>query len=546
MSKQNGGANDNRVLPLRIKKFDIREMQLNSKVAIIGKPGCFGAGTKVLKHDGTIKAIETIMPGEALMGDDGTIRSVLELRRGFEPMFRITIARGSEEGIVVNATHDLVLLDTTNGEVVEMSVTDYMMMMARDGADATRYHWMWRGVNEFHRFVVPVDETRAWRMGRETATKVLAVIPEAIRFGPLRTRQNFMRGVLAFNSEYMSSKSVGVVEVHHQALDDVIFIARSVGYQTWKIKNRNDAFEMHFVSNPEGEWTAPFDCVRIGGDDNIPYYGFTLDGNHRFLLGDFSVVRNTGKSTLMKDLLFQHRDKFPIGMVLSETNKESGDFDGLVPPLFMYDTYNQQAMDNLVLRQKQMVRKNGENNPKNRAFVIVDDCMDDTSWVNHVTTKGIFKNGRHWDLFFILSMQYCLGIPPSLRTCLDYIFVLREPNLRNRKQLWLNYASIFPYFEMFCDALDDLTQNYHCMVIKNRVLSNKIEDVVFWYLAKQHPPFRVGQDSWWRWAEARYNANYEEDEDREKMQAKKDGSNGDLYGRKRPRGSVKLRVRMED
>ena len=176
--------------------------------------------------------------------------------------------------------------------------------------------------------------------------------------------------------------------------------------------------------------------------------------------------------------------------------------------------------------------------------------MDDTSWVNHVTTKGIFKNGRHWDLFFVLSMQYCLGIPPSLRTCLDYIFILREPNLRNRKQLWLNYASTFPFFEMFCDALDDLTQNYHCMVIKNRVLSNKIEDVCFWYKAKEHPSFRVGKDSWWRWAEANYNARYEEDAERAALEAKMGGATKDtndlMYGRKRRGGGVKLRVRMED
>lgn len=530
------------VLPLKIKKFNIREMQLNSKVAIIGKPGCFAAGTKVLKYDGNVKNIEEIMPFEALMGDDGTMRTVLELRRGTEMMYRITPqsmldAAAIDEPIVVNETHILVLQHCKTGEIIEMTVADYLKL----GQDvASMLYWMWNSVEEFHRFVIPIDETRAWRLGREASTGKLDCVPEVIRYGSQRIRQNFLRGVLAFNPSYMSSQPTGIIDCGLESVrDDVIFVARSLGYRCVG-KNTTECC-IKFAR--KATHAAPFACEPVGEGT---YYGFVLDGNHRFLLGDFSVVRNTGKSTLMKDLLFQHKDHFPIGVVLSETNKESGDFDGLVPPLFMHDTYNQQAMDNLVLRQKQMVRKNGEGNPKNRAFVVVDDCMDDTSWVNHVTTKGIFKNGRHWDLFFILSMQYCLGIPPSLRTCLDYIFLLREPNLRNRKQLWLNYASIFPYFEMFCDALDDLTQNYHCMVIKNRVLSNKIEDVCFWYLAKQHPKFRVGKDSWWQWAERNYNARYEEDEERQAMQAQKDGPGAAEFGRKRPRGGVKLRVRMEN
>jgi hypothetical protein len=519
-------------------------MQLNSKVAIIGKPGCFAAGTKVLKYDGSAKNIEDIMPFETLMGDDGTMRTVLELRQGTERMYRITPSsglKGDDNSVVVNETHILVLQNMLTNEIVELTVADYLKL---DRKKTENLHWMWNSVDQFHRFVIPIDETRAWRLGREVVTGKLASVPEIIRYGSIRIRQNFLRGILAFNPEYMSSKPMGIIDCgpNMSVCDDVMFVARSLGYRCVAFGRGSFCIRFH---DRKRVHTAPFVCEYVG--EGI-YYGFVLDGNHRFLLEDFSVVRNTGKSTLMKDLLFQHKDHFPIGVVLSETNKESGDFDGLVPPLFMHDTYNQKAMDNLVLRQKQMVRKNGEGNPKNRAFVVVDDCMDDTSWVNHVTTKGIFKNGRHWDLFFVLSMQYCLGIPPSLRTCLDYIFLLREPNLRNRKQLWLNYASIFPYFEMFCDALDDLTQNYHCMVIKNRVLSNKIEDVVYWYLAKQHPKFRVGKDSWWRWAESHYNERYEEDEERQALQAQQNGVVPGVQdlGRKRPKGGVKLRVRMEN
>ena len=114
-------------------------------------------------------------------------------------------------------------------------------------------------------------------------------------------------------------------------------------------------------------------------------------------------------------------------------------------------------------------------------------------------------------------MQYCLGVPPALRTCIDYVFILREPNLKNRKKLWENYCSIFPTLQMFCDVMDNLTEDYHCMVIKNRVVSNKIEDVVFWYKAKYHDPFKIGTRDLWEFHDKNYNNHYESDEEKDEM-----------------------------
>lgn len=248
----------------------------------------------------------------------------------------------------------------------------------------------------------------------------------------------------------------------------------------------------------------------------------------------------TGKSTLLKDIIYRHRKKFPIGLIVSETQESSGDFTGLVPDLFIYEHYQQKVIDKLVSRQRRLTRKNGEGKPENYAFLILDDCMSDTRWVKNPTTKGIFKNGRHWDLFFLLAIQYCLGIPPDLRTCIDYVFILREPNIENRRKIWKNYAGIFPTFNMFCDVMDNLTEDYHCMVIKNRVLSNKIEDVVFWYKAKIHKPFRVGTDSLWRYAEQHYNDRYKSEEERQAMY----GENKVEYT-KRAKTQPKFTVKME-
>jgi hypothetical protein len=97
----------------------------------------------------------------------------------------------------------------------------------------------------------------------------------------------------------------------------------------------------------------------------------------------------------------------------------------------------------------------------------------------------------------IITMQYPLGIPPNLRTNIDYVFILRENYLSNRKKIWENYASMFPTLESFCSIMDQTTENYECMVISNNAKSNKINDQVFWYKAENRPDFKLGSKEFW-------------------------------------------------
>ena len=94
-------------------------------------------------------------------------------------------------------------------------------------------------------------------------------------------------------------------------------------------------------------------------------------------------------------------------------------------------------------------------------------------------------------------MQYPLGIPPVLRTNIDYVFILREPYIANRKRIYENYAGMFPTFESFCHVMDQCTENYECLVINNNSKSNKLSDQIFWYKAEEHKEFRLGSKEFW-------------------------------------------------
>jgi hypothetical protein len=150
-----------------------------------------------------------------------------------------------------------------------------------------------------------------------------------------------------------------------------------------------------------------------------------------------------------------------------------------------------------------------ENVPANvdaRSFCLLDDCLYDASWTKDTNIRSFFLNGRHKDLFFIITMQYVMGIPPLLRTNIDYVFILREPYVQNRRRIFENFAGVFPTFEIFCQVMDQCTEDYQCLVIHTNSKSNKLEDQVFWYKAEQHDDFRIGADEYWKY----HNENFEE------------------------------------
>lgn len=226
--------------------------------------------------------------------------------------------------------------------------------------------------------------------------------------------------------------------------------------------------------------------------------------------------RDTGKSFLVRDLLYHHRD-VPIGTVISGTEAGNGFYSKIVPNLFIHNEYNSVIIENVLRRQKavlKQINKEIEVYKKStidpRTFVILDDCLYDSSWTRDKLMRLLFMNGRHWKILLIITLQYPLGIPPTLRTNIDFVFILREPYHNNRKRIYESYCSVFPTFESFCHVLDQTTENYECMVINNNSKSNKLQDTCFWFKASNHEDFRLGAKEFW---EISQNMSEEKEDD---------------------------------
>ena len=115
--------------------------------------------------------------------------------------------------------------------------------------------------------------------------------------------------------------------------------------------------------------------------------------------------RDTGKSYLVKDLLYYHQD-IPIGTVISGTEMGNGFYSKHVPKLFIHNEYNSGIIENILKRQKtvlKQVKKEIETRIKEAILTLehllfLDDCLYDGSWTKDKVMRLLFMNGRHWKL----------------------------------------------------------------------------------------------------------------------------------------------------
>lgn len=216
-----------------------------------------------------------------------------------------------------------------------------------------------------------------------------------------------------------------------------------------------------------------FDPSKIASDSVVVFIG----------------KRNTGKSYCMKDILNCHRD-IPVGVVISPTERANGYFEKFIPKMLIYDECEEVIIKKFLDRQiaistekKKELKRFGSSQIDPRSFLILDDCLYDKRWINNINIRSMFMNGRHYKIFFLITMQHALGLPPVLRNNIDYIFIFRNNIVKEKQKIYDHYAGMFPSFEAFNQVMNQTTENYECLVIDNKIQSNKLEEQVFWYRA---------------------------------------------------------------
>jgi hypothetical protein len=224
--------------------------------------------------------------------------------------------------------------------------------------------------------------------------------------------------------------------------------------------------------------------------------------------------RATGKSYLTREIMFHKRHIASI-IAISRTEKLNSFYSEFIPDSYIYSEYTSDILNRIYERQSIINEDNKKRNKENRKLkddslmLIMDDCMSSKgTWLKDPNILELFFNGRHHHISFILTMQYSVGIPPEMRSNFDYIFLLAEDTINNRKRLYEHYAGMFPSFDIFQQVFSEVTEDYGVMVIDNRIHSKNITDKVYWYRAKTVPKFKAGCDRFRKYHKELYDPDY--------------------------------------
>lgn len=232
---------------------------------------------------------------------------------------------------------------------------------------------------------------------------------------------------------------------------------------------------------------------------------------------DGSVVgiigkRGTGKSILVKDVMYNKRG-IPMGLVMSGTEDGNSYYSRFVPDSFVFTEFDKGSLERLVERQKKLAKKG----QAGKVFVVLDDLMYDKRIMKEKVMRQLLMNGRHWNIFMIVTAQYPADLgPPEIRSNCDYVIACRETIHQNRERLYRMFFGIFPSFDDFCRVFSACTENYGVLVLDNTKQTNNIEDVVFWYKADMHEGsknFRMGHPEFWKFHRRHYMQKDDDDED---------------------------------
>lgn len=376
---------------------------------VTGMPGvgkCHRRGDKMLMFDMSVKNVEDIKEDDLLMGDDSKPRRVMALGNGYDDMYEIKPTKG--DSMFVNKDHILCVVNTYSGDIIEVSVIDFLNWPKYKQQKHKLYrvpltfekksvyidpYWLgtWLGdgcshtagitisnwdtaILEHHEeyaneFGLSISKSKIDTRGNDNCRVYTPVRDSAIhgkcnplmdalrsydlsgyaagdvgrKFIPIdyitndrNTRLNLLAGIIDSDGSKLRNGCYEITQKNEQLSKDIAQLARSLGYYvSYKIKkcsiksigyigsyyritisgahdvpcklDRKKSTERKLIKNV---LRTGFKILHVGKDD---YFGFTLNGNGRYLMQDFVVTHNTYKITqefkkagMQKDVDFFH------------------------------------------------------------------------------------------------------------------------------------------------------------------------------------------------------------------------------------------------
>lgn len=175
-------------------------------------------------------------------------------------------------------------------------------------------------------------------LGLRGTTAGFKFVPDNYKCGSLETRKQILSGLLDTDGS-LSHNGFDYISKSERLANDVAYLARSLGLA---------AYVKECQKSCQNDFTGTYYRVSISGDcDIIPnrvarkqakpreqkkrvtvtgfsvekvandnFYGFSLDGNQRYLMGDFTVTHNSGKSVVIAEFCKRAIQQFPSTRII--------------------------------------------------------------------------------------------------------------------------------------------------------------------------------------------------------------------------------------
>jgi len=298
--------------PLRPKQQDVVDMAINymkktgggllSVPCGFGK--CLAPGTPVIRYDGLVVPVETIRPGDQLMGDDSTMRNVLSINNGSMQMYRVIDRINEHNYYDVNQQHILSLvylgekvfmydkMEINKYTILDICLTDYLKLKSLIRNKLYGY----RVAIEFPEKKTTENPFDYGLTVGDNPQKIISEESQQYMINSKKIRFEFLNGIVADQNRMINC----VITSSKESADRIQFLARSLGmyscidqlYNDHKLQYVVEINEAPSITFMNGRQIHPYP-IKIQVLTDNKYYGFALDGNHRFVLGCMTVTHNT-------------------------------------------------------------------------------------------------------------------------------------------------------------------------------------------------------------------------------------------------------------
>lgn len=228
----------------------------------------FGRNTEVLLYDGTTKYINELKIGDILMGDDSTKRKVLKINNGTSILYKISTSKGNS--YFVDENHSLLLKKDGSLNTNEIKLKDYLLM-----SDKQYYYGYQKAVNFQERQLN--DDPYKYGLSLNKDNLLIDINYKC------NTRDNRIKLLNGIIDNILLTIKNNEKSIKILYSDDIYYLILSLGYYSININN------YIYLSLDFNDLYHSINITKVGNDFSTK---ILLDGNQRFFLKEFIVVKN--------------------------------------------------------------------------------------------------------------------------------------------------------------------------------------------------------------------------------------------------------------